>query len=93
MHACPLAYIEWFTPLGVPDHVTGMYVVRRSTRHRHPNAEIVSVDRFVRGCHLMGRAGRVLDRTWTTDNVLQKATSFWVNSHINPDMFVITRDF
>ena len=41
----------------------------------------------------MGRAGRVLDCTWTTDSVLQKAMSFWVNSHINPDMFVITRDF
>ncbi|KAF8804478.1 hypothetical protein BYT27DRAFT_7258947 [Phlegmacium glaucopus] len=93
VHTCPLAYIKWFTPLGMPDRVTGMYVVRRSTRHHHPNAEIVSVDRFVRGCHLMGKVGRVLDRTWTTDNILQKATSFWVNSYINADMFIMTRDF
>ncbi|TFK62068.1 hypothetical protein BDN72DRAFT_730315, partial [Pluteus cervinus] len=30
----PLAYVEWFTPFGQPDPVTGMYEVRRSTR-RH----------------------------------------------------------
>ncbi|KAF9545927.1 hypothetical protein CPC08DRAFT_596753, partial [Agrocybe pediades] len=27
----PLAYIEWFTPLGQPDSLTGMHVVKRST--------------------------------------------------------------
>lgn len=88
--ASPLAYVEWFTPLGVPDHVTGMYVVRRSTRRREPNTELVMVDRLVRGCHLIGKAGRVMDRTWTSENVLQKATNFWVNNYINHDMFMIT---
>ncbi|KIJ93033.1 hypothetical protein K443DRAFT_68963, partial [Laccaria amethystina LaAM-08-1] len=29
----PLAYIEWFTPLGQPEARTGMHVVSRSTRH------------------------------------------------------------
>ncbi|KAF8221506.1 hypothetical protein L208DRAFT_1160707, partial [Tricholoma matsutake] len=29
----PLAYIEWFTALGHPDPVTGMYSIRHSTRH------------------------------------------------------------
>ena len=91
--ACPLAYIEWFTPLGVPDNVTGLFVVRRSTRRRQPNTEIISVDRLVRGCHLMAKTGRVMDRSWTSDNVLQRATNFWVNSYINADMFVITRNY
>ncbi|KAF9562395.1 hypothetical protein CPC08DRAFT_591998, partial [Agrocybe pediades] len=31
-YAHPLAYIEWFTPLGVPDRVTGLHSVTRSTR-------------------------------------------------------------
>jgi hypothetical protein len=91
--ACPLAYIEWFTPLGVPDHITGLYVVRRSTRRRQPNTELVSVDRLVRGCHLMAKTGRTMDRSWTSDSILQKATSFWVNNYINLDMFVITRNY
>lgn len=87
----PLAYIEWFTPLGKPDPVSGMYNIRRSTRSRHPNAEIVPVDRIVRSAHLMGKGGRELDKNWTTDNVLDKADSFWVNPYINLDMFVVTR--
>jgi hypothetical protein len=29
----PLAYIEWFTPLGRPDASTGLYSISRSTRH------------------------------------------------------------
>jgi hypothetical protein len=89
----PLAYVEWFTPLGVPDDITGMYVVRRSTRRREANSEVVTVDRFVRGCHLMGKAGRNMDRAWTSENVLQKATHFWVNNYITHDMFMITRNY
>lgn len=87
----PLAYIEWFTALGHPDPVTGMYSVRHSTRHRRPNAEIISVDRIVRSAHLMGKSGRQLNRNWTTSNVLEKAEVFWVNPYINIDMFIATR--
>lgn len=89
-HTKPLAYIEWFTPLGTPDPVTGMYTVRRSTRARRPNAEIISVDRIVRSCHLMGKCGRQIDTTWTTENVLDKAASFWFNPYIHTDMFLIS---
>ena len=41
----------------------------------------------------MAKTGRVMDRSWTSDNVLQKATNFWVNNYINADMFVITRNY
>jgi urease alpha subunit len=70
-----------------------MHVIRRSTRRREPNAELILVDRLVRGCNLMGKAGRVMDRAWTTGNVMEKATNFWVNDYINLDMFTITRYF
>ena len=91
--SCPLAYVEWFTPLGIPDHITGMYIVRRSMRRHEPNTEVILVDRLVRGCHLMGKAGRIIDRAWTSENILAKATNFWVNNYINADMFMITRNF
>ncbi|EDR12669.1 uncharacterized protein LACBIDRAFT_311342 [Laccaria bicolor S238N-H82] len=29
----PLAYIEWFTPLGTPEPHTGMHIIKRSTRY------------------------------------------------------------
>lgn len=86
----PLAYIEWFTPLGTPDRVSGMHNIRRSTRGHRPNAEIITVDRIVRSCHLVGKCGRNIDKAWSTDTVLEKATSFWVNHYIHTDMFVIS---
>ncbi|KAG6835260.1 hypothetical protein H0H93_003352, partial [Arthromyces matolae] len=73
----PLAYVEWFTPLGTPDKTTGMYLIKRSTRARSRNAEVISVDRIVRGCHLMAKCGRTIDRGWSTEEVLEEATSFW----------------
>ncbi|KAJ7788037.1 hypothetical protein B0H14DRAFT_2258664, partial [Mycena olivaceomarginata] len=33
--AHPLAYIERYTPFGVPDPVTGLFTVRPSTRNNH----------------------------------------------------------
>ncbi|KAJ6532815.1 hypothetical protein B0H10DRAFT_1734733, partial [Mycena sp. CBHHK59/15] len=49
----PLAYIEWFTPFNQPDKISGMYILRRSTRAHRRNAAIVSVEHIVRSCHLM----------------------------------------
>ncbi|KAI6027998.1 hypothetical protein BKA83DRAFT_4462563 [Pisolithus microcarpus] len=77
-HPHPLAYVEWFTALHRRDPVTGLYVVTRSTRNRHPNVLVVSIDRFASG-------GSSMD--WTSDNVLEKASSFQVNSYIDLDTF------
>ncbi|KAJ7661006.1 hypothetical protein B0H17DRAFT_912671, partial [Mycena rosella] len=65
----PLAYIEWFTPFNRPEKTSGMCVVHRSSRAQRRNAAVVSVEHLVRNCHLMGKAGAKIDRTWTTDNV------------------------
>ncbi|KIK30873.1 hypothetical protein PISMIDRAFT_66509, partial [Pisolithus microcarpus 441] len=65
----PLAYVEWFTTLHHHDPVTGLYVVTRSTWNRHPNVSVISVDRFVRACHLQANCGNSMD--WTSDNVLE----------------------
>ncbi|KAJ6473973.1 Zn-finger domain-containing protein [Mycena vitilis] len=86
----PLAYIEWFTPLNHPDPVSGMYTTHRSTRLHRRNAAVVSVETLVRACHLMGKCGTTIDHTWTSDNVLEKATIFHINPYIHVDTF--TRD-
>ncbi|KAG6822740.1 hypothetical protein H0H92_012739, partial [Tricholoma furcatifolium] len=75
-HLHPLAYIEWFTPLGRPHPITGMYTITRSTRYQRRNAAVVSVTRIVRGCHLIGKSAATIDRGWTTNNVLEKASHF-----------------
>ncbi|KAJ7673082.1 hypothetical protein DFH06DRAFT_1319290 [Mycena polygramma] len=44
--AHPLAYVEWYTPFGVPDPVSGLFTIRRSTRNNHAYGAIIGVDRI-----------------------------------------------
>jgi hypothetical protein len=83
----PLAYVEWFTPLGRPETLTGMHVVSRSTRFHRRNAAIISADKIVRSCHLVGKCGLKINHDWTTDNVLDLASHFYVNPYIHVDSF------
>ena len=88
----PLAYIEWFTRLENLDPTTGLHSVTRSMRQGQRNAEVVSVDRIVRGCHLMARCGQNILSSLTTDNVLeQPSIQYLVNSYINVDTFTLLK--
>ncbi|KAJ7619983.1 hypothetical protein DFH06DRAFT_951310, partial [Mycena polygramma] len=69
--AHPLAYVEWYTPFGVPDPVSGLFTIRRSTRNNHAYGAIIGVDRIVRNCHLLPKYGRKKDTTWTSVNVVE----------------------
>ena len=83
----PLVYVEWFTPLGLPESTTGMHVVKRSTRHHKRNSEIISINDIVCACHLMAKCGTQVDKSFTMDDVLEKASQFYVNPYINVDTF------
>ncbi|KAG6807681.1 hypothetical protein H0H92_006720 [Tricholoma furcatifolium] len=85
----PLAYVEWFTPLGQPHAVTGLYTVSRSTRQHRRNAAVIPVSKIVRGCHLMGKSASSMDRKWTTYTVMDLATQFYFNPYLHVDMFSI----
>ncbi|KAF8879798.1 hypothetical protein BD779DRAFT_1446684, partial [Infundibulicybe gibba] len=88
----PLVYIEWFTPLGDPDIQTGMHIITRSTHFHRRNSAIITVDRIVRGCHLIGKcSGTITAKGWTTDNVLEKAQHFFFNHYLHVDTFVNTK--
>jgi hypothetical protein len=82
----PLAYIEWFTPLGRPDASTGFFSITRSTRQTRRNSAVIPVSRILRGCHLMARYPRVMPSTWTTDNILEQGSiQYFLNHYINVD--------
>ncbi|KDQ53785.1 hypothetical protein JAAARDRAFT_90222, partial [Jaapia argillacea MUCL 33604] len=57
----PLAYIEWFTPFNKPDVGTGMMVLSRSTHNHRQNAAVISMERIIQSCHLMGKLGWKID--------------------------------
>ena len=65
----------------------GMHIVKQSTRlHKH-KAEIISINDVVSGCHLMAKCGTQIDQSYTTDDVLEKATMFYLNPYIDVDTF------
>ena len=88
----PLAYVEWFTSLHRRDPISGQFIVTRSMRNRRPNVSVISVDRFVRPCHLQGQCGKQISSDWSSDNVLETASTFLINSYINLDTFVALCD-
>jgi hypothetical protein len=87
----PLAYIEWFTPLVRPDATTGVYSITSSTRNSRRNSAIISVDKIVRSCHLMGRYPREVPSSWTADNVLDQSIQFVFNPYISVDTFTLLK--
>ncbi|KAI0082439.1 hypothetical protein K474DRAFT_1585490 [Panus rudis PR-1116 ss-1] len=82
-----LAYIEWYTPFTRLDEETGMYYVSRSTRNKQPNAMIVDIEDILGPCHLIPRCNATIDRTWSSDQILDVATHFFVNPYISVDVF------
>ncbi|KAL0067725.1 hypothetical protein AAF712_005165 [Marasmius tenuissimus] len=87
----PLVYVEWFTPFGTPDPSTGSYTLRPSTRSHHSHGEIINVDRIVRNCHLTPIYGHQKDPTWTSENVIERCTSYTFNSYSDPHMFFLAK--
>ncbi|KAI0074540.1 hypothetical protein K474DRAFT_1765568 [Panus rudis PR-1116 ss-1] len=82
-----LAYVEWYTPFARVDDATGMYYVSRSTRNKQPNASIINIENIMGPCHLIPRFGTKIDRTWSSEHILDVATHFFVNPYISIDAY------
>jgi hypothetical protein len=85
-----LAYIEWFTPLREPDRSSGLHQLSRSTRRLHRNAAVIHVDEITRPCHLIPKMGQAVDRGWTSANVYESASDFYLNTFIDLDTFCMS---
>jgi hypothetical protein len=83
-----LAYVEWYTPFSTPDEASGLYTVKPSTRMRRPHASVVRVDSLLRPCNLVAKVtGQRMDTAWKSDNVLDKAQAFFLNTYISLDFW------
>ncbi|KAG2100459.1 uncharacterized protein F5147DRAFT_813133 [Suillus discolor] len=85
-----LAYIEWFTPLREPDRSSGLHQLSCSTRRLHRNAAVIHIDEIARPCHLIPRMGQTVDRGWTSANVYESTSDFYLNSFIDLDTFCMS---
>ena len=77
----PLAYIAWFTRFKpLPDDSTGMYCVEPAENSKgQPQGSIILLTDIRQGCMLTpSRAS--WDRTWTSEDILDTCSSFFVNN-------------
>lgn len=78
-----LAYIEWFT-IPRTKHVTHkMYPVSHSMINGVREASVVEVSSIVRFCQLYPKFDERADRVWTSNNVLEHCTDFFVNNWLD----------
>ncbi|KAK0440879.1 uncharacterized protein EV420DRAFT_1279061 [Desarmillaria tabescens] len=85
----PLAYVEWFTPLRKLNDHTGMFKVSRSTANQQQKSSIIPITYILWSCHLTPCSGRKMDPTWTSENVLDRSKTFFVNSYLRHIDFVL----
>ncbi|KAI6038367.1 hypothetical protein EDC04DRAFT_2868476 [Pisolithus marmoratus] len=81
-------YVEWFTALQHWDPVSGLYIVSCSTWNHCHNASVISINHIIQLCHLQAQCGKEISKDWALDNVLEKASLFYVNSYIDLDTFL-----
>ncbi|KAH9858879.1 hypothetical protein C2E23DRAFT_717877, partial [Lenzites betulinus] len=76
-----LAYVEHFTAFAPhPEPMSGLYQVSRAVRGTSRLASVINIDQIVRSCHLFPRFGAVAPREWTSSNVLESCSTFYVNA-------------
>ncbi|KAG2079660.1 hypothetical protein BD769DRAFT_1561389 [Suillus cothurnatus] len=90
VYSRPLAYIEWFTPFREADRTTGLRQVSRSTRHLRRNGAVVHVDEIIRPCHLIPKMGQSVNPMWTSANVYELASEFYLNTFIDLETFCMS---
>ncbi|KAI9430371.1 hypothetical protein H4582DRAFT_2063875 [Lactarius indigo] len=84
-----LAYIEWFSPLSPrPDVNHLMYKVSRSVQGGRRRATVIPVDRIMGSVHLIPRFGRATPQDWNSFLVLEKCSTFYVNSFSDRDNYL-----
>ncbi|KAJ6613674.1 hypothetical protein B0H10DRAFT_1758884, partial [Mycena sp. CBHHK59/15] len=64
-----LVYVEWYTPFGTPNPISGLFTIKTSTRNNHVYGEIIEVDHILQNCHLLPKYSQRKDPTWMTENV------------------------
>ena len=87
-----LAYIEWFTLLRHRNPISGQFIITHLMCNHRRNVSVISADRFALPCHLQTQCGRKISSDWMSDNVLEMASAFHVNSYIDLDTFVALAD-
>ncbi|KAJ3859983.1 hypothetical protein EV359DRAFT_75404 [Lentinula novae-zelandiae] len=79
----PLAYVQWFKPFQKdPVKDLNLFKLSYSFQQHYPHCSIIPVTQIIQTCHLYPAYGRSVDATWTSDNILDKCSSFYLNVYL-----------
>lgn len=84
-----LAYVEWFSKFTLPEANHGMHKLKRSMQDGHRIASVIPVSSIRRSTHLFPKFGPVVPEEWTSDNVLEKCSTFYLNPFVDRNMYFI----
>ncbi|KAF9787519.1 hypothetical protein BJ322DRAFT_1003262 [Thelephora terrestris] len=84
-----LAYVEWFSDFTAPENDHGMHKLKRSAQDGGSVASIVPVSSIRRSAHLFPKFGQAVPEDWTSENVLEKCSVFYLNQFSDRNMYFI----
>ena len=85
----PLAYVEWFTKFTSPDQNHRMFRLNRSLEGGERIASIVPVSTIRRSVQLFPKFGPTVPEGWSSNNVLENCTAFYLNPFTDRHMYFI----
>ncbi|KAJ6609589.1 hypothetical protein B0H10DRAFT_2166296 [Mycena sp. CBHHK59/15] len=85
-----LVYVEWFTAFkSQPEDNHLMYKISHAeNRYGDRMSSIISIDHVRRSVHLFPKFGRIAPREWTSSNVLEKCSTFFVSCFTDRHSYV-----
>lgn len=82
-----LAYVEWFSEFTLPESDHGMHKVKRSVQDGERVASVVPISFIRRSVHLFPKFGREIPEGWTSNNVLERCSTFYLNPFVDRNMY------
>ncbi|CDO75849.1 hypothetical protein BN946_scf184346.g10 [Trametes cinnabarina] len=84
-----LAYLELYTPFSSsPERPVGLYKVAKSYSGMKRKAVIVPLTRIFRSCHLLPVCGQMIDRSWSSETVVDECDVMYLNSFSDHHMYL-----
>ncbi|KAI9438486.1 hypothetical protein H4582DRAFT_2111402 [Lactarius indigo] len=82
-----IAYVEWFSPLSMPNESHGMYQISRSYQNNCHLASIIPLAEVCRSVQLFPAFGPVAPWQWQGPTVLEECHTFYINSFLNRHLY------
>lgn len=84
-----LAYVKWFSTFNSPESDHSMHKLKRSVDAAERVASVIPISSIRRSTHLFPKFGPTVPADWTSDNVLEKCSTFYLNPFTDRNMYFI----